>query len=75
MITTKPETEELLDGRDWSEVRGKISRPNLTPTVIEWYVEEKMTYLFLRVKNIWCKVNSFISRLDFYLQASYIDRC
>ncbi len=42
VITTIPaydnETEELLHGGDWSEVRGKISRLNLLPKVIEQYV-------------------------------------
>ncbi len=55
VITTEP-AEELLDGRDWSEVRGKISRLNLTSTVIEQYAEEKKTHLFDSVENIWCKV-------------------
>ncbi len=59
VITTKPETAELLDGRDWSEVRRKISRLNLSSKVIEQYVEEKTKSLFVRVKNIWCKVYSF----------------
>ncbi len=62
VITTIPvydnETEELFHGGDWSEVRGKISRLNLSSNFIEQYVEEKTKYLFVRVKNIWCKVDS-----------------
>ncbi len=60
VTTTKPlydnEAEELLDGRDWSEVRGKISQLNLTLSVIEHYAEEKTMLLLKGVKGIWSKI-------------------
>ncbi len=63
MTTTEPlydnEAEELLDGRDWSEVRQKVNRLNLTSTVIEQYAEEKTMHLFEGVKSIWSKMYSF----------------
>ncbi len=53
------ETEELLDGRDWSEVRGKTSELNLTSTVIEQYVEEKTIRVFEGTKSTWSKIYTF----------------